>query len=395
MDGVILEEIEINKNRVDYRFRCKGEVSKYFTTNSMYIEYNNIDLSDVPNSILAIPFVSSILPLMWLTNTVLWVKDIDQTFYNALYRIKEAYQNIYNYYPFKGNFVPSKITKNVYLPQRECLLLYSGGIDANTTYIRNIEKNPLLLNIQGWYKNPQEKNKAAESDFEFVKDFAKREQRDYALAKSNFAVLINDYVFNKKIKPRLKDSWWHGFQHSMSFISIAIVAAYIEKIQNVYIASSVPIGEYVPCASYITTDSEFKFAEVGGCVHDGSELTRQDKVRVIVNYAEKEKTEYPLKVCSFNDINCCKCDKCFRSILGIVAEGGDVRKYGFENIDGSLYQHFGNLMKNEIIKFNVSGEGSLHWPAIKKRMKENYDSIADKQFVEWFLNYDFVGEKLN
>lgn len=387
MDGVILKKIDVHKNQVEFIFEATGKLNKYFNTNKFFVDYEQ-DVSNVPKSILTIPFVASLVPLMWLTDTVMWVEELDRTFYDSVFKIQSAYQRLYSHYPLKGNLVPAKLIDNVYIPERKSLLLFSGGIDANTTYIRIKDSNPLLFNIQGWYKNRNDNDFAADADIRDISAFAQRETLNFTFAKSNFAVLVNTYVFDKEIKKRLGDSWWHGFQHSMAFISIAIPLAYLLKIERIYIASSVPMGEYVKCASYITTDSEFKFATVGGCVHDGSELTRQDKVHVLVNYAKQTNEEYPIRVCSFNDHNCCECDKCFRSILGIVAEGGDIQKFGFI-VNNSLKEHFGTIMAERAHTFNIKGESSLHWPAIIKKMKKNYDIIEDKEFVDWFLTYDF------
>lgn len=391
MDGIILKDFFVEKNKINFNFRAVGEIGNYFTTDTMFIEYEE-DMTGVPKSILVIPFVASILPLMWLTNTVLWVEEVDKTFYYAIQNLKVAYQNLYSHYPLKGNFVAAKVVDNTYNPIQESLLLFSGGIDANTTYIRILDKNPVLFNIQGWYKNLTDYNSAAEADIRDVKKFAEKEKRVSGFAKSNFAVLIDNKIFNKNIKKKFGDSWWHGFQHSMSFISIAIPYAFKHKIKDIYIASSVPMGEYVMCASHVTTDMEFKFAQNGGCVHDGSELTRQDKVHVLVEHANKINDDYQLRVCSFNDKNCCVCDKCFRSILGIVAEAGDIKKFGFY-IDTNLKDHFEKLMEEKAQTFNIRGESKLHWPAIKKRMQENYESISEKEFVDWFLNYDFFAAR--
>ncbi len=393
MDGIILRKISVDKGLVKYKFETKGKIAQYFTTNEMFIEYDN-DISNIPVSILTIPFVSSILPLMWLTDTVLWVEEIDRTFYDSLTRIKIAYQNLYNHYPLKGNFVSARLVENSYKPEKDSLLLFSGGLDAHTTYIRIKDTQPMLFNIQGWYEQLDDYKKDAEADFRDISAFAKRENIGFRFAKSNFAVLINNKVFNKSFKKKFGDSWWHGFQHSMSFISIAIPLAYQNKIKNIYIASSVPMGEYVMCASHVTTDSEFKFSTVGGCIHDGSELTRQDKAHIVVSYQKSINKSYPIRVCSFNDRNCCACDKCFRTVIGIVAEGGDVRQLGFD-IEKSLKEHFNEIMENRIIEFNIAGESSLHWPAARKRMKENYASLNQEQkdFVDWFLNYDFKGKK--
>lgn len=393
MDGVLLKQVNVDKNYVEYKFEARGKLKNYFTTDTMFIEYNT-DISEVPVSILTIPFVASVLPLMWLTDTVLWVEEIDRTFYDATYRIKEAYQNLYNHYPLKGNFISARYVNNTYEVKRESLILFSGGMDAHTTYIRHQDSNPILCNIQGWYKSLGDTDKAADADYKDISKFAEIEGRQFEFVKSNFAVIINANWFSKNISKKLGDSWWHGFQHSMSFISIAIPLAYKFGVRNVYIASSVPMGEYVHCASYVSTDGEFKFAQYGGCVHDGSELTRQDKAHVIVEHVKKLGRDYPIRVCSFNDKNCCACDKCFRSVLGITAEGGDIRKFGFD-IEGTLKEFYEKEMEEHIILHNVKGEGSLHWPAIRKKMKENYDTYnyEQKEFVDWFLNYDFIGKR--
>ena len=387
MDGIILNQIVVNGGKVEYRFTARGVIADYLKTDTMFLHYDT-DVSDVPESILTIPFVSSLLPLMWLTDTVMWVKELDLTYYESVSRIREEYRNIYNSCPLKGNLVPAKTPENELPRTGKSLLLFSGGIDANTTYARIHEKEPLLVNIQGWYETPESENVPADADFRDIADFAKARGLGTAFVKSNFAVLVNNDKFNKEIKPKLGDSWWHGFQHSMSFISIAAPIAYKKGIETIYIASSVPMREYVKCASYVTTDGAFRFAGTGKCIHDGSELTRQDKVHTLVGFAEGLGGDYPIRVCSFNDRNCCSCDKCFRSILGLVAEGADIRKYGFY-IDGSLKDHFNSIMEERAQTFNIRGESSLHWPAIRRRMQENYDKIPDKEFVDWFMTYDF------
>ena len=104
---------------------------------------------------------------------------------------------------------------------------------------------------------------------------------------------------------------------------------------------------------------------------------------------------YPLRVCSFNDKNCCKCEKCFRTILGLIAEGIDkegLKLFGFY-IEKDLKVHFEEIMKNSIQFWGVERELLVHWPNIKKRIFENEDNISEKEFIDWFLNYDFLRER--
>lgn len=389
MDGIILKEIICKNKYVEFHFEATGILKQYFTTNVLFIEYQE-DVSLVPKSILVIPFVSCILPLMWITNTVMWVEEIDKTFYDAVHHIHDAYQRLYSYYPLKGNLIPAKFIDNKLDEKRESLLLFSGGLDANCSYARIHDTNPLLFNIQGWYNRIDDKNKVAETDVSDIKLFAKHESLECTFAKSNFALVVNEHVFRQKLQPKIKNSWWFGFNHSMAFISIAIPLAYKYGIKNIYIASSIPMGKFRICASHVTTDSEFRFAGTGKCVHDGSELSRQDKVRTVVEYQKRIQKPYPIRVCSFNDHNCCECEKCFRTVLGLVAEVVDVRDFGFYT-EKALKEHWNEVMYRRSGLMSFKSERVLHWPYIITRMKQNYHLMnqEQKEFVDWFLSFDF------
>lgn len=390
MDGILLKHIRVDKGYVEYKFEATGILKQYFTTDTFFIDYQE-DVSSVPQSILVAPFVASIIPLMWVTNTVMWVEEIDRNFYKSILRVRDAFQRMYPHYPLQGNLIPARFVENHLDVQRESLLLFSGGLDANCSYVRIQEKNPILFNIQGWYNNLSDENIAADADIRDITEFAQQEGLSFTYAKSNFAVIVNADLWAKLIQPKLGTSWWFGFQHSMAFISIAMPIACKHGVESIYIASSIPIGEFKPCASHVTTDSEFRYADVGMCVHDGSELVRQDKVRVVVDYQRKCGKPYPMRVCSFNDRNCCECEKCFRTVLGLVAEAADLKDYGFY-LDKPLKEHWYDVMCRRSGLMSFKSERVLHWPYIIPRMKENYDKMTQeqKEFVDWFLTFDFA-----
>lgn len=390
-ESIRLKKILVNKNILRYEFIVSEGLKKYFNRNYILIKYSgDIDYTNVPKSILVIPFVSSILPLMWLTDSIMWIEEIDSTFYHSLFNIKQAYQDMYDYFPLKGALIPAYIKNNNCSTKKESLVLFSGGIDAHTTYLRHKHENPLLFNVQGWYNNDlEESNEVAEEDIVDISNFAIKENKSFIYAKSNFATLININYFHRKIEKKLKDTWWHGFQHSMAFISIAIPLCYYLGIRKIYIASSFSIGDSGRCASYPTTDSEFFFAQSGCTIHDGFELTRQDKVKIIVDYQKLIEKPYYIKVCTFNKKNCCICEKCIRTILGIIAENGDPRNYGFF-IEEPVMKFLKEKFVNNLTFFDVAGEEKKHWGYIKQRMIENYSIIKEKEVVDWFLNTDFL-----
>ena len=391
MENIILETIRVNGTFIVYKFSVSGNLKKFFNSDELWIEYDE-ELSNVPTSILTIPFVSIMLPIMWMTDSVLWVNELDYTFYRSTFYLQQAYQNLFRNQSLRGRIVPSYLIHNKIEKSDDAFVLFSGGVDAHTTYIRNKKRIARLVNIQGFYYDIHDENKAADADKRDIAAFANNERCYFNFIKSNFAVLINNNAYKPYAK-KTRDSLWHGFQHSMAFISLTIPLAYKHGCSQILIASSFTVGDPRYCASYPTTDTEFSFATNGITIHDGFELSRQDKIKVITDYQRLISKPYPIRVCSFNDHNCCECEKCFRTILGIIAEGADIKDFGFNYDEDSLTQHWVNVLNKKAGLMGFHNEALSHWPHIIKRMKENYNLIKDKEFVDWFLSFDFKKAK--
>lgn len=388
MYNIVLDEIIIRKNLVVYNFSCSKELDQYFKSKLLFIEYKE-DISLVPKSILSIPFIASFIGISWLENSNIYVPELDSDYYYSLREAKSAFQDMYYNAKLKGRVIPCKIVENSINKSSQSLLLFGGGVDAHCSYIRHKHSISRIMNIQGWFASIEGKDKAADADRDHCSDFVyKMGNVQFDYVRSNFAWIINANIFNLKFRHYLKDDWWHGIQHSMAFIAISIPIAFIHSISKIIIASSCTVGRIKPCGSFITTDSAYKYAKAGGVLHDAFELSRQEKIKVIVDYQKEIKQPYPLKVCSFNDRNCCECEKCFRTIIEIIAEGGKIQDFGF-SIDKPLVQYFDDVMNRKLGLWGISFEREVYWKDTIKRMKENYNNILDKDFVNWFLTYDF------
>lgn len=392
MSNIKLNKIEVKKNRVYYFFEVSKELRRFFDKELyMFVEYDE-DITNIPKSILVIPFVANIIPLIWITDSTLWVEEIDREYYDSLYRVRSVYQDMYPKCKFRGTIISAKTTNNNYKAKRPAMQLFSGGLDAITTSIRINHKNPILINIYGWHKEKIESNIIFDSDKRNILEFSRRNNLEVKFVQSNFATIIIGREVDKAYRKKLNNSWWHGLQHGMCFIGHAIPLAYKYKVKDIYIANSFPLGgERHSCSSDPAVDIQIKYGD-GGVIHDGCELTRQDKVKIILDKQKEENGMYPLSVCSFNDKNCCKCEKCFRTILGLVAEGADIRKFGFD-INEDLKSYFIKLMDERIHLLGLERESSIHWPDIKARMIDNKENITEKEFVDWFLTYDFINER--
>lgn len=387
MYSIILDKVTVNKEIVYYNFSYSRELGSYFSRNQLFFDFGE-DMSDTPISILAIPFVATFLGIAWMENTNLFVPELDKTYYESLFRVRIAYQEMYHKAHLKGRVVPSRIIQNEMSKSSEMMLLFGGGVDAHTSCLRHKDEITEIVNIQGWYKSLDSLDKAADADEKICAEYARFMGLKFDYVRCNFASVINPTGFNKKFQKILGDTWWHGIQHAMAFLSIAMVLAFKHGISRIMIGSSLTVGTSRPCASYITTDSAFHFAGVGEVIHDAFELSRQQKVKTIVDYQRASRQPYPLKVCSFNDRNCCACEKCFRTMIEIIAEGGNVADFGF-TIKEPLHAYMKKMLNERIALWGLKFEYNNFWIDTLARMRENYSQIQEKEFVDWLLSCDF------
>lgn len=388
MESVWIKDIEVKQNKVDIYFKPSKGIADYFQPEYHFFAEYDFDISNIPKSVLSVPILLNLLQFSWLTNSVIWIDEIDSDFYNCIPRLKNAFRELHPNIALKGSLIPAKIVKNRKQNRAKALQLFTGGVDATTTLIRIVDKKPILFNTNGWYVNdPKEENKVYNADVEFIDRIADQYELEAHYVKSNFA----RFIINKKMDDNIcipaDTTWWFGFQHSMAFIGCAMIAAYKYGIEKVYIASSYTFGQYIRCVSDPRTDNCIQCAGIE-TVHDAYELSRQDKIKAIVEYQEKTKKKVALRVCSFNTKNCCKCEKCFRTMLALIAEGVDnLADYGFffERTIVENLEFFIDNKANELDSDHV-----VFWNDIIDKMGRNYDNLKHKEIYDYLSNINLV-----
>lgn len=330
MNKLTVTKIIKYNNQVIIDYEVEGEWKKFFNVREKYFTEYERNIEDVPNSIAIIPFLSNVLPIVWVADGVVIIDEIDKTFNESIENIKKGYIGMFPNISFKGRVKSKKIINNEYEDTNKCLTFFSGGVDSFSTLISHIKEKPQLVTIWG-------------SDImleDFVGwDIVKNQVIDVSnqfsisknLIKTNFRTFINTSELSMLVEDKAKDNWWHGFQHGIGIIGQAAPIAYLEKCNKIYIAASYSIKNPVkPCASDPEIDNEFKFANCK-VYHDQYELNRLEKIKIIADYAEENKKNLVIRVCweSTGGKNCCRCEKCYRTIYELLACGVDPNKYGF------------------------------------------------------------------
>ena len=388
MNQFRLDKVECSGSRIAYRYKVSGEWEKYFhLQEEFFIEYSE-PVDGVPESISVIPLLVNILPIAWVHDAEIIVREVDKDFYEHIEDIKQGYIDMFPRIAFKGRLSAEQIVDNSYTPTEATATFFSGGVDAFSTLITHIEEKPTLITLNGsdiQLGNTEGWEKVYKHAISSGEEFGCKN----LFITSSFRKFLNEGELTNSINARSGENWWHGFQHGIGLIGHAAPYAYLHKLRAVYIASSFTIREkgIVTCASDPSIDNHVHAASCP-TIHDGYEFTRQMKIHRICEYKKRSGKKIPLRVCweSSGGGNCCACEKCYRTIIAIAAENQDPHEYGFV-FDDSLY----HKIEGEINRYIIFDTVFLrrYWMEIQETFRSNITKSNKRKVLNWVIDTDF------
>lgn len=375
-----LHDIIVEKNKVIYKYSCSSDLKRYFKRrNDLFITYD-FDVSSIPKSILAIPWLSNFVTISWFTGSTIIMDEVDEDFVECLFVLKKAFAETHVDILYKkSDLVVKNLVKNSYPVHKEAML-FSGGLDAWTTFLKHKDKKFDLITIQG-------------SDIQLHDDkkmqLIKTSYQDNPLLADlpvHFISCNFRNFYNGKIEKLIYFNhvdWWTLVQHGLVLTAAAAPLAYHYGYSNVFIASSFSEKENFLWGSS-DLDSHIKFGNTT-ITHDGREFNRIQKTEFVVNTIENLKVKFPLRVCyqqNFSDFNCGLCRKCLRMILSLILHNKNPNDLSFQ-VDSSIYDIIINHL--ETVPFGFAG--TIFWSEINTKIKDGFDLYV-------FENEDIEMQKL-
>jgi hypothetical protein len=393
---IIVESIEKKGKKVICHFICSPDLEKYFNKDEpFFAEYGiddsySLDAAHIPDSVLIIPFLCNVLPIVWICDAVLHVAEIDKTFYESIAEFKQGYIDIYPEIDFAGTVTAERIIENIDAEYRGGnIVFFSGGVDSFNTLINHHAEKPLLLTLWGsdvFFDDAAGWNNVKDH----VRKTAEQFGVSYLFIKTNFRKFLNENALSKLVYKRIKDGWWHGFQCGLGLLGHAAPIAYILNAKIIYSASSWTksytgrVSAAVP-----TVEDHIRFGN-SRVVHDGFELTRQDKIGNICGFNRKNEIAFFIRVCwmSSGGKNCSSCEKCYRTTLGILAEGHDPNDFGlfYDKQQGH------KIYKDITRKIHFNHIWIWHYKCIQRRFHDNPLVMEKRPELKWILkaNFDII-----
>lgn len=366
--NIILKKTDINKseNKIVYLQETDGSLNPYFNEN-LFVQYD-IDLNNIPESILNISYVANVYPICWFLGATLKVKTLDKNFFLSIEKVKHEFAKYYPEILTKKSQLIVENLEAITYDSNLSAMLFSGGVDALYTYSRLDTDEIQLITIHGadieidntsqWEK-VQEVNRKSPLTLKNTKYFLRSNVRDF------YAFKVEKLIYNNT------QDWWTLLQHGLSLTSLLAPIAYKNEIGKVYIGSTLDISkETMPWgSSYIDNFIAWGNTNV---IHHGQEANRFHKMRLLCDYFEEKQIPTPFRVCYHHlntKLNCSQCTKCYRAIVSLIILGKDPREFGFEipSKDNSVEIFYDKLI--EVIQEQVFNQAVyFYWIEIYDEM---------------------------
>lgn len=337
MSALVLEAVDTDGTTVEHDYRAEGRVRRFLSEESFAASYD-VDVSGVPPSLLSIPWLANYCPVAWATGADVTVPTLDASFGAALERVRASLVEMYPEFVDGGEIRGERVVEPAIDPggREGSALLFSGGVDSLTTYVRHRDEDPTLVSVAGADVSPDEAG-AWEHNRAIIEGFADERGLDTAFVGTDMHGFLDGQLIVAHFQRYLDHTWWAGVQHGLGLLGLCAPVAHAEGIGDLYIAATHTADFEEPWGSHPSIDDHVAWSGTTAH-HDGYELSRQEKLGVLAEYVREEAPALTIRSCheSSTGGNCNRCEKCARTIVGLLIAGLDPEDHGYEVRDGTF-----------------------------------------------------------
>jgi hypothetical protein len=386
VNALELSEVEIiNEKTIVYHYSFTGNIQNYLNFDTFYIKYDK-PIVDVPESILTIPFVTSMAIISWLTDTEIRVNTLDRKYAESLEKMKNVYQRFYPLMPIQGSINVTHVRNNSF-NNKKMGMLFSGGLDSTTLYIQNRHLKPELFTIFG-AGIPVSNRKMIMKIKKAFPRFVKQDGVKVSFIETNIREVLNEAllssIFGKFLqRDRANSSWWQNVNHGPILLSMCAPLS-IDGTSRVMLASTPAM---VPDGSHPSLIGVLKWADIE-VLPQGFEYDRRQKVRKVLKPFIYETHQYPpLQLCNYAPVvsdhfNCGSCEKCVNIILELILARINPRKCCFP-----LIRDFYNNIRKNVVKDIAIPK---YWLNFQQEVHTIKAFAKAEDFLKWINEEDFT-----
>jgi hypothetical protein len=396
-DYIRLERPYVRGTRLSVELDCSPRVRKYLRQRVIWVEYDplSVDLEAVPEGILVIPAVGNLVTLAWALGVELVVPALDERYVEALTAIKSTFQDFYPFFQsHRSAVVVGSRDAHAAVPSERVGLLFSGGIDSTTSLVEHDAVVTDLFSV--WGADVPTRNVSLWNEHlrPTIMDDSIAQKKVQHFLRSNLRECLDEFRLDRDFGDLLTSrNWWGAVQHGLGLVSLTAPVAFQRGVRRLLIAAT-HSGDYAPpWGSSPRIDNHIAWS--GTVVeHDGFHRTRQDKIQEVLAPFILGGHEMKLTVCfmprSGKSPNCSSCEKCFRTIAGLLLAGVDPNRCGFSMDESTLRRTARGFRLRRFRSIPIR-----RWAEIQRRIPEDLDELVDlhgsRRFFGWLKEFDLEG----
>ena len=386
MTEIKITDVSVDERRVEYGYDYSRDLRRFFA-DDFVVEYD-VDVSDVPESLLVVPLLANLCPLAWATGADVYVPRVDETFLYALKRVQRAFEELHPELIEGGEVYARSIEDNDHLKRGDdSAMLFSAGVDSVATYLRHRDEDPTLVSIHGFDILLDEEDQWSERT-ERLRRFGEERGLENRFVRMNMLTFVDVALVNAEFKRFYDDYWVTSVQHGLGLLGGCAPLAAAEGIGTLYIAATHSEGFSEPWGSHPKIDDEVEWATTT-VEHDGYELTRQQKLFEIADYVRAEASDLELLTCMEEGVtgNCGRCEKCSRTEVGLLLAGLDPADHGYD-FDDSSFAHIRVRLANG--DWSIGADERFMWEDIQNHvdLDREYPYENAEPFFAWLRDLD-------
>ncbi|WP_235853676.1 hypothetical protein [Halosimplex salinum] len=355
---VEITDVTADGTRIESTVECSDDLAPFFDASSFYAEYD-VDVSELPRSILSIPVLAQMCPVAWAVGADVHVPEVDRRFLDSLERVGRTLCEMYPFMqggrvvaesapePRDGSAVTSEGADDdptAAGDQRPGVadgagLLFTGGINSLSPYVRHREERPTLIATRAWHVGPGEDRRWAQWRGN-VREYAERFGVDAQFVETNLLEVVDSRLLSIRFTDEHDGGWYSAVGDGLGFLGLVAPLTVAEDIGTLYIGARhwegfpTPAGldhwegRGMPWGSHPDIDEAVRWGGTTVC-HDGFELTRQERVELVAEFLADEHPDLPVWACEESERrrNCNRCENCFRTALGLALAGRDPARH--------------------------------------------------------------------
>jgi hypothetical protein len=386
LSRLVVEDVVVEGNRVTVDYRRSGFMRKLVRGGPFYAQYD-VSIESVPDSLAVIPFLAAVSPVAWVSGSEVVVEIVDEVFLHSLRRVKEVLRGFYPGLGFTGSVKGEGVKLDIGCNFSRSGLLFSGGVDSISSFIAHEGEEPVLITVKGSDVRVF-MEEAWGNTVRWVKEFAVAEGVEHRVVESNFREILNELMIYAYFGEEIGYDWYGRVMHGLALTGLCAPVSVRCGLSRVYIAATHSVDNPVAWGSCPDIDNNIRW---GGTrvVHDGYMFSRQERVIRIAEHYLGDGVYIRSCYRSGDGLNCCDCEKCYRTIVGLVLAGVDPGDFGFMVGPGTF-----SGVKDDLLggRFRFGEDELYMWRDLQRSIEVGGDQRPEvERFLRWLRDVD-LGE---